>query len=153
MCSSDLGHGLDPRGSDREKLRPVVRETVLDAERPTTAEVERAEVVRTRVLDGIQDVLASHDLLVTPTTAVPPFPIGEHPTEVAGTEIEPLRGWVLTQPFNLSGHPVASIPAGLVDGLPVGMQVVGRRHADGEVLAASAAYEQARPWHDAYPPR
>ncbi|PSP40382.1 amidase [Halobacteriales archaeon QH_6_64_20] len=147
------GHGLDPRGSDREKLRPVVRETVLDAERPTTAEVERAEVVRTRVLDGIQDVLASHDLLVTPTTAVPPFPIGEHPTEVAGTEIEPLRGWVLTQPFNLSGHPVASIPAGLVDGLPVGMQVVGRRHADGKVLAASAAYEQARPWHDAYPPR
>jgi len=146
-------HGLDPRGTDREKLRPVTRETILDAERPTTAEIASAEAVRTNVFDGITDVLEHYALLVTPTLAVPPFPIGEHPTEVDGTEIEPLRGWVLTQPFNFSGHPVASIPAGFVDGLPIGMQIVGRRHADGEVLAASAAYEGVRPWYDAYPPR
>lgn len=146
-------HDLDPRGADREQLRAVTRETILDAPRPTTAEVASAEAVRTRVFDGLQDTLTEYASLVTPTLAVPPFLIGEHPTEVRGTEIEPLRGWVLTQPFNFSGHPVASIPAGFVDGLPVGMQIVGRRHADGEVLAASAAYEEVRPWHDAYPPR
>lgn len=146
-------YDLDPRGADRGKLRPVTRETILDAARPTTAEIASAQAVRTTVFDGVGDVLADHALLVTPTLAVLPFPIGEHPTEIDGTEIEPLRGWVLTQPFNFSGHPVASIPAGFTEGLPVGMQVVGRRHADSEVLAASAAYETVRPWHDAYPPR
>jgi Asp-tRNA(Asn)/Glu-tRNA(Gln) amidotransferase A subunit family amidase len=146
-------HGFDPRGTDREKLRPVTRETILEAERPTTAEIEAAEGVRTKVFDAIQDVLSEYDLLVTPTLAVPPFPIDEPPTEIDGREIEPLRGWVLTQPFNFSGHPVAAIPAGFVEGLPIGMGIVGRRHADSEVLAASAAYERVRPWHEAYPPR
>jgi Asp-tRNA(Asn)/Glu-tRNA(Gln) amidotransferase A subunit family amidase len=144
--------GLDPRGADREKLRPVVVETVLESDSVSTREYNRAEVVRTRVYDGIVDLLDTYDLLVTPTLAVPPFPHGEHPTEIDGAEVEPLRGWLLTQPFNFSGHPVGAVPAGLTsDGLPVGMQVVGRRHADAEVLAASAAIERHRPWADDYP--
>jgi Asp-tRNA(Asn)/Glu-tRNA(Gln) amidotransferase A subunit family amidase len=84
------------------------------------------------VYDGIVEPLDIYDLLVTPTLGVPPFPHGEHPTEIDGAEVEPLRGWLLTQPFNFSGHPVGAVPAGLIDGLPVGMQVVGRRHADAE---------------------
>ena len=145
-------HGLDPRGADRDRLRPITVETILDAEDVTTREYKRADVTRTAVYDGIVDLLGEYDLLVAPTLAVPPFEHGEYPAEVDGTEIEPLRGWLLTQPFNFSGHPVASIPAGLTDdGLPVGVQIVGRRHADDDVLAASAAFERERPWHDAYP--
>ena len=53
-------------------------------------------------------------------------------------------------PLNFTGHPAASIPAGFADGLPVGMQIVGRRYADADVLAASAAFERLRPWHDSY---
>jgi Asp-tRNA(Asn)/Glu-tRNA(Gln) amidotransferase A subunit family amidase len=54
----------------------------------------------------------------------------------------------------MSGHPVANVPAGLDEaGMPVGMQVAGRRFEDETVLAASAAFERVRPWDHHYPPR
>jgi aspartyl-tRNA(Asn)/glutamyl-tRNA(Gln) amidotransferase subunit A len=55
--------------------------------------------------------------------------------------------------FNLTGQPAASVPVGFTTtGLPVGLQIVGRRHADRAVLAASAAFEAAAPWRDHRPP-
>jgi Asp-tRNA(Asn)/Glu-tRNA(Gln) amidotransferase A subunit family amidase len=51
----------------------------------------------------------------------------------------------------MTGHPVGAVPAGLAEGLPVGMQVVGSRFAEDDVLAASAAVERRRPWRDTYP--
>ena len=60
-------------------------------------------------------------------------------------------GWCLTYLTNFTGHPSASIPAGLVDGrYPVGMQIIGRSLGDEDVLAASAAFERLRPWRDGY---
>jgi Asp-tRNA(Asn)/Glu-tRNA(Gln) amidotransferase A subunit family amidase len=99
----------------------------------------------------MQDLFEEYDLLVTPTLATTAFPHGEEPKSIDGVDVEPLRGWVLTQPYNFTGHPAASVPAGLADGLPVGMQVAGRRYADDDVIAASAAFERQRPWHDTYP--
>jgi amidase len=61
-----------------------------------------------------------------------------------------LIGWWLTYPINYTGHPAASIPAGLAGGLPVGMQIIGKRFADADVLAASATFERLRPWQDSY---
>lgn len=145
-------HGLDPRGTDREKLRSVTVDIVLESGDITTREYKQADVTRTKVYDGLVEIFDEYDILLTPTTAVPPFDHGAHPSRVDDTEIEPLRGWLLTQPFNLSGHPAASIPAGYTDtGLPVGMQIAGQRHADDDVLAASAAFERKKPWHDTYP--
>jgi aspartyl-tRNA(Asn)/glutamyl-tRNA(Gln) amidotransferase subunit A len=66
--------------------------------------------------------------------------------------VSPL-GWMpFTYPFNLTGQPAASVPAGLTDdGVPVGLQIVGRRHADRTVLAAARAYEVACPWNEGRP--
>ncbi|MGH7275432.1 MAG: amidase [Candidatus Rokuibacteriota bacterium] len=97
--------------------------------------------------------LERFDLLLMPTVAVPPFPAGEAPPrEIAGEPVSVL-GWMpFAFPFNLTGQPAASVPAGFTgDGLPVGLQIVGRRHADATVLAASAAFEAARPWSDRRP--
>jgi Asp-tRNA(Asn)/Glu-tRNA(Gln) amidotransferase A subunit family amidase len=143
--------GFDPRGADRDRLRPYLVDLAMDAEVPTTREYKRVDVLRTAVLDGLQEIFEEYDLLVTATVGTTAFPHGEEPEMIDGVEIEPYRGWVLTQPYNFTGHPAASIPAGFVDGLPVGMQVAARRHADDVVLAASAAFERQRPWHDAYP--
>ena len=97
--------------------------------------------------------LARFDLLLTPTAAVPPFPLGAGvPREIAGQQVSRL-GWMpFTYPFNLTGQPAASVPAGWTeDGVPVGLQIVGRRHADRTVLAAAAAFETACPWRDRRP--
>jgi aspartyl-tRNA(Asn)/glutamyl-tRNA(Gln) amidotransferase subunit A len=96
----------------------------------------------------VQRFLARFDLLITPTVAVPPFPTGRPAVkEIDGHPVSPL-GWLpFTFPFNLTGQPAATVPVGFTSaGLPVGLQIVGRRHGERAVLAASAAFEAAAPW-------
>jgi len=89
------------------------------------------------------------DVLATPTLAVPPFstklPLG--PEQVRGENVDPQAGWAFTWPFNLTGQPAVSIPCGWTkDGLPLGLQLVGRRGADGLILRVAAAIEALAPW-------
>jgi aspartyl-tRNA(Asn)/glutamyl-tRNA(Gln) amidotransferase subunit A len=95
-----------------------------------------------------------YDLLLTPTIACRPFPIGlDGPTEIAGVPVERYDWIPYTFPFNMTGHPAASVPCGLTsDGLPVGLQIVGRRFDDAGVLRAAAAFERAHPWAHLRPP-
>jgi amidase/aspartyl-tRNA(Asn)/glutamyl-tRNA(Gln) amidotransferase subunit A len=113
------------------------------------------QAARSEIYHAIQGVLNDYDLLITPTLACLPVENATDgntmgPGEVESEQVDRLIGWCLTYPINFSGHPAASIPAGLAEGLPVGMQIVGRRYADGDVLAASAAFERLRPWQDSY---
>jgi Asp-tRNA(Asn)/Glu-tRNA(Gln) amidotransferase A subunit family amidase len=96
----------------------------------------------------VQRFLARFDLLITPTVTVPPFATGRPGLkEINGHPVSPL-GWLpFTFPFNLTGQPAATVPVGFTAaGLPVGLQIVGRRHGERTVLAASAAFEAAAPW-------
>ncbi|GIW03904.1 MAG: hypothetical protein KatS3mg059_0524 [Thermomicrobiales bacterium] len=79
---------------------------------------------------------------------LPPFAIGiDFPTEVAGQPVHGMQWTAFTFPFNLTGNPAASVPAGWTDdGLPIGLQIVGRRWEDAVVLRASAAFEAFQPW-------
>jgi aspartyl-tRNA(Asn)/glutamyl-tRNA(Gln) amidotransferase subunit A len=142
-----------------------VAERVGDVDRSFARFVEQGARVtareylgaRARMHEFWQEVvafLARFDLLITPTVAVPPFAAdGKPPREVAG-EPSSVLGWMpFTYPFNITGQPAASVPAGwTAENLPIGVQIVGQRHADATVLAACAAYEAACPWSDRRPP-
>jgi aspartyl-tRNA(Asn)/glutamyl-tRNA(Gln) amidotransferase subunit A len=87
------------------------------------------------------------DLLVTPTTAVPP-PYIEEAVRL-GIELEMIRN---TAPFNVYGLPTISIPCGFSSsGLPIGMQISGPHFSEARVLALAHAYEQATDWHTMRP--
>jgi Asp-tRNA(Asn)/Glu-tRNA(Gln) amidotransferase A subunit family amidase len=152
------GLGVDLLGEHRDELTPEFAGLLESAQGRGAVEYKRDDVLRAEVFDAIQDVFEEYDLIVTPTLAVLPFDnagdgntVG--PTSVGGEEVDPLVGWCLTYLVNFTGHPAASVPAGFTDdGLPVGMQVIGRRLADEAVLAASVAFERVRPWHYCYPP-
>lgn len=95
-----------------------------------------------------------YDLLLTPTIACPPFAVGlDNPTEIGGKAVSAYAWIPFTYPFNLTGQPASSVPCGFTkDGLPIGLQIVGRRNDDLTVLRASAAFERARPWAAHRPP-
>lgn len=97
------------------------------------------------------------DLLVMPTLPVQPFAADRHtpPEQPEGDSgVEWARWTPFTWPFNLSGNPAATIPCGFTpEGLPVGLQVVGRRYAEGDVLQFCAALEALMPWAQRLPPQ
>ncbi len=149
-ATSEDAFGVDLR-DHLDDLTPSLAAMMKRGENISAVEFGEANAVRTEVFDAVQDCLTEYDLLVSPTLGTIPFDKTEPgPQEIDGEEVDPYTGWYLTQPFNMTGHPAASAPAGMVDGLPVGLQLVGRRHADGTVLAASAALERERPWQDTY---
>jgi len=145
-------HGIALLEDHRETIDPLFASIVEAGREHSVIDLKRAEIVRTSVYNTVQTLLAEYELLVTPTLAVAPFEkslVG--PTEIDGVEVDPFIDWILSWVFNMTDHPAASIPAGFTaEGLPIGMQLVGRRFADGTVLAASRTFERLRPWHDAY---
>ena len=119
----------------------------------SAVEYLKAVAARQALSDSLRRFFERFDLLLTPTLALPAFPLGMvGPKEVAGREV-PHLGWTLCYPFNYSGQPAISVPAGWsAAGLPIGLQIVGRRLEDARVLQAAAAFEAARPWADRRPP-
>jgi amidase/aspartyl-tRNA(Asn)/glutamyl-tRNA(Gln) amidotransferase subunit A len=151
-----LEWGVDLLGDHADELTPAFRDMLVAAQTRSAMQARADERLRTAVLDAVQDAFDGYDLLVSPTLAVTAVVnrddgLTTGPAEIGGVPVDPSIGWCLTYPFNFTGHPAASVPAGLANGLPVGLQVVGQRHDDAGVLAASAAFEAISPWIDSYP--
>jgi aspartyl-tRNA(Asn)/glutamyl-tRNA(Gln) amidotransferase subunit A len=119
----------------------------------TAEEISDARIGRQKICNLMWRFMAKYDLLITPTLAIPPFPVDiQGPERIEGRMVRSTSWLAFTYPMNMTGQPAASVPAGFTrDGLPVGMQIVGRHLADRTVLAASGAFERARPWAHKWP--
>jgi amidase len=121
----------------------------------TSREVAEGELLRTRQWHRVREFLETRDVWLTPTMAVPAFPI-EHPhiLEVNGKPVgKAMQRSHLTYAFSILGLPAISIPCGFTrSGLPVGLQIVGKRRGEAAVLRAAAAFETAHPWSGRVPP-
>ena len=145
---------LAPYAGERDKIDAGLLRIVDEAlKSPPTAFVQ-AFFDRHAWLAHPRRLFESYDLLLTPTLARPAFAVGlDNATEIAGRPVPEWAWSPFTYPFNLTGQPAASVPCGFTKGgLPIGLQVVGRRFDDATVLRASAAFEAARPWAQNRPP-
>ena len=133
-----------------ELYRPWMRERLAQAATIDTAVYVTDRFALERVRRTINDVFAEVDLLITPTTPVPPITIAEASNMSPNPAGEVwLRN---TRPFNAYGLPTISIPCGFNSaGLPIGLQIAGPRFGEGRVLAFAHALEQATDWHKRAP--
>ncbi|MBN9486837.1 MAG: amidase [Alphaproteobacteria bacterium] len=154
--------GLVALESDLKGLRAMadkhaaeITPHILDfIRRPWTAEeLTDAVIQRKAVNNKMWRLMQSYDLLLTPTLAVPPFALHtQGPEKIDGRIVAPFQWLAFTFPLNMTGQPAATVPAGWTDdGLPVGLQIIGRHLDDPLVLRASAAFEAARPWKHRWP--
>jgi amidase len=123
--------------------------------RLTPEEIARGEKLRTMLWQRVRTFMETRHLLILPTVAVPPFPVEQpYPTEINGKALDNYTQWFfLTYAITVMGLPAISIPCGFTQsGLPVGLQIVGRRRQEAAVLCAAAAFEAAAPWRDQLPP-
>ncbi|MBZ9939418.1 amidase [Mesorhizobium sp. BR1-1-16] len=113
-----------------------------------------AIVARKQAVAAIACFMERFDLVLTPTVPTTAFPIDrDGPGSIDGQPIDDDAWTPALFPLNLTGQPAASVPAGWTgEGLPVGLQIVGRRFDDSLVLAAARAFETVQPWHRRYPP-
>jgi Asp-tRNA(Asn)/Glu-tRNA(Gln) amidotransferase A subunit family amidase len=141
--------------SFKDQMDPILVKRLELAEGMTAVEYEKASHRRTALWQIVRRFFERYDLLLTPTTAVAPFAVGiDFPTEIGGRRVESPLAWLpFTLPFNLTGQPAISVPGGFTrEGLPVGLQIIGRRFEDATVLRAAGAWEMAAPWAHLRPP-
>jgi aspartyl-tRNA(Asn)/glutamyl-tRNA(Gln) amidotransferase subunit A len=141
-----LADGLWPERSD--ELMGFVRRDFERSEQTTLPRLGRRFGYRHRLEAEVAEMFAAIDVLVTPTTAVTAFAAdGPGRLEVDGRELDPGMAVPFTMLANLCHNPAISVPAGVTSsGLPVGLQIVARRHRDDIVLRLARILEQTRPW-------
>lgn len=119
----------------------------------TAVDYMQARAARFAFYEQTRRFFDDYDLLLTPATAVTAFKAGQVALDPARIEAEDLFAWTpFSYPFNATGHPACSLPVGFdTEGLPIGLQIVGRLHEDQTVLRAAAAFERLQPWADRRP--
>lgn len=139
----------------REKVKDDIVWNVEQGLKLATEALARAEAKRTQIFQRMRAFLEKYEFLVCPVNQLPPFPVDvEWPREIAGVRMENYLDWMKSCYYiTLTGHPAISVPAGFTpEGLPVGIQIVGRYRDDFGVLQLAHAFEQATQYWKRRPP-
>jgi amidase len=144
---------LIPAGR-RALLRPYTRYLVDSAESLSASDVVSMQSILASYASTFLAALDDVDVAVTPTTSGPPAPVGHFSTDGVEGEADLMLAWSCYTPWvNLTGQPALSLPSHLDDdGLPYGVQLVGRQRHDAELLQVAAQLEAAGLWTDTHPP-
>ncbi len=142
---TSYGHLLEEHRND---FSDYGLKSIEHGQEVTGADMSRAIHQVDRIGRRLEDFFDDFDLLLSPTMAVPAFPIDQRPSVIGGRTVEPFWGFLpFTYPINMSGQTAASVPCGYsADGMPIGLHIIGPRGSEAKVLQASAAFEQAQPW-------
>jgi aspartyl-tRNA(Asn)/glutamyl-tRNA(Gln) amidotransferase subunit A len=141
---------LKTRGAE---YGPDVRERLLVGAFVSGADYLKGQRVRRLLRDEVDQALGGVDVLIAPTVPIAATEVGVREVDVNGRR-EAVRPSLIryTRPFNASGHPAASVPCGFTaDGLPIGMQVIGRSFDEATVLRVADAYQRVTDWHTRRP--
>jgi aspartyl-tRNA(Asn)/glutamyl-tRNA(Gln) amidotransferase subunit A len=137
----------------RDKMTPGLVKQIEVALPMTAMNLQLALSQRLACDEEMYKFFKDHDILITPTTAIPAFELGSVGPSKIGDKVISHSGWYpFTYPFNLTQTPAASIPCGWSrENLPIGMQIVGKRYDEPTVLQVSKAFEEVTPWQDKKP--
>ena len=130
----------------RDQLKETVIWNIEAGRKLSASDIARADIERAKIYERVAKYFETHEYLVTVVNQVPPFPVDqEYVTEINGEKLPTYLDWMKSCYYiTITGHPAISVPAGFTDdGLPVGIQIVGRRNAEFAVLHLAYAVEQA----------
>ncbi len=158
-CWSVFFHGgiaaslADKLTMQGDLLDPGLRKIVERGVKLSAVDYVQALVARNAFWQQVRQLFEKFDLLITPTLSVLPFAVGQDEADSSLDNEPPALQWTrFTYPFNLTGQPAISVPAGWTEsGLPVGLQIVGRRFDDMNVLRVARAWERLMPWASRHP--
>lgn len=151
VAEIDEALGIDLLGEHADEVPTDLQTLVSMGKSHDVAEYSKADFPRTDLYHAVESVLAEYDALACPTLATLPLELQPtFPQEIDGEATGGMpTSWMLAWPFNMTGHPVVNVPAEPVDGLPVGMQLVGETFSEPALLGIARAIEETAPW--AYP--
>ncbi len=130
----------------RDKIKDTIIWNTEAGQKQSGPDIARAERLRTALFQRVREFLEDHEFLLLPVSQVPPFDVNTpYITEINGQQMETYIDWMMSCYFiTVTGLPAISVPLGFTDdGLPVGLQIVGRHHDDFGVLQLAYAVQQA----------
>jgi len=155
-----IGYAYDlkkPFEKSPEDLSPDLAATIKFGLDCDAISIGKARDVRKRTYEAMYEYFKDYDLLITPTLPITAFKpewleTGTVFPKVGNRPLNIVSWMTFTYPFNMTGLPAATIPSGWTnDGLPIGMEIIGKRYDEKTVLQASKAFEEIQPWQDKKP--
>jgi amidase len=137
-------------GRHRHQMKDTVIWNIEEGLKLTAREIGEADVLRTRLYHRVREFMERHEFLLIPAVQVPPFDVTQpYVSEINGVRLPTYIDWMrVCSDITVTGLPAISVPAGFThDGLPVGLQIVGRHQDEWGVLQLAHAFEQATGFH------